>query len=83
MQQSPYASLGPRWSVRRSCSLGLAILLISHDLGVVRELCDRVAVMRAGRFVEEGPAGQVLVAPGHPYTRELRDAAPKLTVRQP
>jgi peptide/nickel transport system ATP-binding protein len=63
--------------------LGLAVLLISHDLGVVRELCDRVAVMRVGRLVEEGPARQVLVAPEHPYTRELIDAATMLGEGQP
>ncbi|MBO1332646.1 ABC transporter ATP-binding protein [Streptomyces sp. VRA16 Mangrove soil] len=63
--------------------LGLAVLLISHDLGVVRELCDRVAVMRAGRLVEQGPARQVLVTPEHPYTRELVDAAPVLSESQP
>ncbi|WP_338693511.1 ABC transporter ATP-binding protein [Streptomyces sp. Q6] len=68
---------------RLRTELGLAVLLISHDLGVVREWCDRVAVMRAGRLVEQGPARQVLVAPAHPYTRELVDAAPVLGEGQP
>ncbi len=48
-----------------------ALLLITHNLGIVAEACDRVAVMYAGRIVEEGDAGQVLTEPAHPYTREL------------
>jgi len=55
---------------------GLAFLLVSHDLAVVRWFCDRVAVMYLGRIVEEGPAAAVLQAPLHPYARMLRDASP-------
>jgi peptide/nickel transport system ATP-binding protein len=55
---------------------GLALLLISHDLGVVRRLASRVAVMYLGRIVEHGSAGQVLDAPAMPYTQLLRAAVP-------
>jgi peptide/nickel transport system ATP-binding protein len=48
-----------------------ALLLITHNLGIVAEACDRVAVMYAGKIVEEGPAGGVFSEPAHPYTREL------------
>jgi peptide/nickel transport system ATP-binding protein len=57
---------------------GMAILFVSHDLGVVAQLCDRVAVLRRGRLVESGPAAQVLHEPQDPYTRELIAAVPKL-----
>jgi peptide/nickel transport system ATP-binding protein len=57
---------------------GMSILFISHDLAVVAELCDRVAVMRQGLIVEQGPASQVLSAPASPYTSELLDSVPKL-----
>jgi ABC-type glutathione transport system ATPase component len=55
--------------------LGLAILLISHDLGLVAGLCDRVLVLRAGELVEEGSWEAIAAAPRHPYTRELVEAA--------
>src|SRR5436309_7590478 len=48
-----------------------ALLLITHNLGIVAEACDRVAVMYAGKIAEEGPAVDVFVDPAHPYTREL------------
>ena len=48
-----------------------ALLLITHNLGIVAEACDRVAVMYAGKIAEEGPARQVFSEPAHPYTREL------------
>jgi peptide/nickel transport system ATP-binding protein len=60
---------------------GMAILFVSHDLAVIAELCDRVAVMRAGQVLETGPVGQVTVAPRHEYTRELLAAVPRLEVR--
>ena len=57
---------------------GLAIIFITHDFGVVGQLCDRVAVMYAGRIVEEGATQDVLSAPAHPYTRRLIDCVPEL-----
>ena len=52
-------------------SFGTALLLITHNLGIVAEACDRVAVMYAGQIVEEGTAREVFSEPAHPYTREL------------
>jgi oligopeptide/dipeptide ABC transporter ATP-binding protein len=62
--------------LRRELQLGL--LFITHDLGVVAQVADRVAVMYAGRIVEEGPAQEVLRAPRHPYTQGLLAASPTL-----
>ncbi len=56
-----------------------ALIWITHDLGVVAELADRVAVMYAGRIVESGPVEQVLDAPRHPYTKGLLDSMPGAT----
>jgi len=56
--------------------LGLALILISHDLGVLAETCDRIAVMYAGRIVETGPVTSVFAAPQHPYTKRLLDTLP-------
>ncbi|MER7276105.1 ATP-binding cassette domain-containing protein [Dactylosporangium sp. NPDC000244] len=58
--------------------LGLTMLFISHDLGVVRQLADRVAVMYRGRIVEQGPAEQVYEEPAHEYTRSLLASALEL-----
>ncbi|MGW8379785.1 ABC transporter ATP-binding protein [Streptomyces sp. ODS28] len=58
--------------------LGLALVLISHDLAVVRQAADRVLVMRGGRVVEEGPAERVYGDPQHPYTQSLLAAVPVL-----
>ena len=58
--------------------LGLSVLLITHDLGVVAETCDRVVVMRDGRVVETAAVAELFRAPAHPYTRELLAALPRL-----
>ena len=57
---------------------GLAIIFITHDFGVVGQLCDRVAVMYGGRIVEQGPTRAVLDAPRHPYTARLMACVPEL-----
>lgn len=56
----------------------LAIVFITHDFGVVAQLCDRVAVMYAGRIVEEGPTAPILDDPQHPYTKKLMACVPEL-----
>jgi oligopeptide/dipeptide ABC transporter ATP-binding protein len=61
---------------------GTAMLLITHDLGVVAETADRVAVMYAGRIVEEAPVGRLFAAPQHPYTIGLLGAVPLLAGRR-
>jgi oligopeptide/dipeptide ABC transporter ATP-binding protein len=62
--------------LRRELRLGL--IFITHDLGVVAQVAERVAVMYAGRIVEQGPAMEVLRSPRHPYTQGLLLASPKL-----
>lgn len=61
----------------------LALMLISHDLAMVGEYCDRIAVMQDGKLVETGKTRHVLRAPEHPYTRSLRDAALKVQAATP
>ncbi len=62
--------------------LGLAMLFISHDIGVITHLADRVAVMYGGRIVEEGPVAAVLAPPHHPYTAALLSAVPVVGARR-
>jgi peptide/nickel transport system ATP-binding protein len=62
--------------------LGTAIILITHDLGVVAEMADRVAVMYAGRIVEHAPVNDLFEAPKHPYTIGLMKSTPALTLTQ-
>jgi oligopeptide/dipeptide ABC transporter ATP-binding protein len=62
--------------------LGMSIMLITHDLGVVAEVCDRVVVMYAGQVVEEGPVAEIFNNPRHPYTLGLMQAIPRLGERK-
>jgi len=59
-------------------SFNLTYMFISHDLAVMRSVCDRIAVMYLGHLVENGPADQVIAAPRHPYTRSLIAALPRI-----
>jgi len=61
--------------------LGMAILLITHDLGVVAEMVDEVAVMYGGRIVERGPVSEIFANPQHPYTEALLSSIPLLGMR--
>jgi peptide/nickel transport system ATP-binding protein len=56
---------------------GTAVIFVTHDLGVVAQLCDDVTLLFAGRVVEEGPTAAIFERPGHPYTRALLDACPR------
>jgi oligopeptide/dipeptide ABC transporter ATP-binding protein len=60
---------------------GMGVLLVTHDLGVVAQTCDRVAVMYAGKIVESGETAQLFRRPAHPYTMALLDALPAHTAR--
>jgi peptide/nickel transport system ATP-binding protein/oligopeptide transport system ATP-binding protein len=62
--------------------LGMAMMLITHDLGVVAEMCDDVVVMYAGRVVESGPVADVFSSPQHPYTEALLQSIPMLGMTQ-
>ncbi|MFF9758409.1 ABC transporter ATP-binding protein [Streptomyces caelestis] len=61
--------------------LGMGLILITHDLGVVADVADRIAVMYAGRIVESAPVHDVYKAPAHPYTRGLLDSVPRLDLK--
>jgi len=63
--------------VELQAQLGMASLFVSHDLAVVRHVCDRVAVMYLGQIVETAPAANLYAAPRHPYTRALLSAVPE------
>jgi len=63
---------------RLRTDLGLSLILITHDLSVIAETCDRVLVMYAGRVAEEGPVGRVFTAPRHPYTQKLLASFPNI-----
>jgi oligopeptide/dipeptide ABC transporter ATP-binding protein len=58
--------------------LGLSLMLITHDLSVIAETCDRVMVMYAGKVAEEGPVARVFSAPRHPYTQKLLSSFPNI-----
>ena len=65
--------------LRRLCKEhGAAVMLVTHDMGVIAETCDRVAVMYAGRIVEVGPVGAVIHAPAHPYSAGLMGSIPAM-----
>jgi len=63
---------------RLAREMGAAVLLVSHDLGIISQMCDRVIVMYAGRIVEEASIATVFRVPAHPYTRALIDCLPRL-----
>src|SRR5579884_1268100 len=63
---------------REAVERGRTVLIVSHDLAAIAEVCDRIAVMYTGIFVEEGPTADVLRRPSHPYTAALLDAAPDM-----
>ncbi|MGG7538900.1 MULTISPECIES: dipeptide ABC transporter ATP-binding protein [unclassified Rhizobium] len=62
---------------------GLSIILITHDLGIVAQTCDRIAVMRGGKLIEEGPKRTILAQPQHPYTINLIDSHPSISGGMP
>ena len=68
---------------RLRAEAGMALLLITHDLNLVRRYADRVAVMEKGVMVEQGPSAQVIQRPRHPYTRKLVDSRPERDVGSP
>ena len=62
---------------------GVALLFVTHNLGIVARMCDRVAVMYAGRIVEQGPVRELFKAPRHPYTQALLSSIPRLGSKDP
>jgi oligopeptide/dipeptide ABC transporter ATP-binding protein len=58
----------------------IAIVFVTHDFGIVRRMCDRVAVMYAGRIVEQATVQDLFERPSHPYTRALLDSVPRLDI---
>ncbi|RZI95566.1 MAG: ABC transporter ATP-binding protein, partial [Variovorax sp.] len=69
--------------LKRVCrERGAAVMLITHDMGVIAETCDRVAVMYAGRIVEIGPVHEVIHAPAHPYTAGLMASIPDMAIER-
>ena len=70
--------------LKRLCrERGASVMLVTHDMGVIAETCDRVAVMYAGRVVETGPVAEVLLRPQHPYTQGLMGAIPSMDSDRP
>jgi len=63
--------------------IGVALIFVTHNLGIVAKMCDRVAVMYAGRIVEQAPVRELFDAPKHPYTRALIGSVPKLGSKEP
>jgi oligopeptide/dipeptide ABC transporter ATP-binding protein len=63
---------------RLAREMGVAVLLVSHDLGIISQMCDRVLVMYLGRIVEEASIGTIFSAPAHPYTRALIECLPRI-----
>ncbi len=68
--------------VEIQASTGMALLLITHDLGVISRMAGRISVMYAGKIVEEGPTGELLSSPRHPYTRALIRSIPRIGDRR-
>jgi oligopeptide/dipeptide ABC transporter ATP-binding protein len=62
---------------------GVALIFVTHNLGIVAKMCDRVAVMYAGKIIEQAPVRELFNAPKHPYTRALLGAVPKLGSKEP
>jgi oligopeptide/dipeptide ABC transporter ATP-binding protein len=62
---------------------GVALLFVTHNLGIIARMCDRVAVMYAGRIVEQGPVRDLFRAPRHPYTQALLGSIPRLGAKEP
>src|SRR5438067_2482142 len=62
---------------------GVALLFITHNLGIVAKMCDRVAVMYAGRIVEQGTTREIFKTPRHPYSQALLSSIPKIGSREP